>query len=154
MLVLEELERLRPQCQVFLKVALASENLPPRAVVIATSNDTALIDEALLERFGRPLRFDAWQGFAEAGAQRLAEIWARESDGAPLPKNASYWGWHLDDKAKPVRYSLRAALDALQHAATRSAGTGGVAAEPARGWPHETEAKSESAAARTTAAVR
>ena len=45
MLLLEELERLSPQCQVFLKVALASENLPPRAVVIATSNDTALIDE-------------------------------------------------------------------------------------------------------------
>jgi MoxR-like ATPase len=127
-LVLEELERLSPQCQVFLKVALASENLPPRAVVIATSNDTALIDEALLERFGRPLRFDAWQGFAEAGARRLAEIWARESGGAPLPKNASYWGWHLDDKAKPVRFSLRAALDSLQQALLELPEPAGVAA--------------------------
>ena len=116
LLILEELERLSPQCQVFLKVALASENLPPRAIVVATSNDTALIDAALLERFGKPLRFDGWQTLADAGARRLAEIWARESDGAPLPKNSKYWGWHLDANAKPERFSLRTALDALQHA--------------------------------------
>ena len=108
-----------------LKVALASENLPPRAIVMATSNDTALIDEALLERFGKPLRFDGWQTLADAGAQRLAEIWARNRTARRLPKNASYWGWHLDENAKPVRYSLRTALNALQHAAARSAGTGG-----------------------------
>jgi DNA polymerase III delta prime subunit len=127
-LVLEELERHSPQCQVFLKVALASENLPSRAIVVATSNDTALIDAALLERFGKPLRFDGWQTLADAGARRLAGIWARESDGAPLPKNASYWGWHLDDAAKPVRYSLRTALDALQHALLDLPESAGVAA--------------------------
>jgi SpoVK/Ycf46/Vps4 family AAA+-type ATPase len=126
--VLEELERLSPQCQVFLKVALASENLPPRAVVIATSNDTSLIDPALLERFGKPLRFDAWQAFADAGAERLAAIWSRESDGAPLPKNADYWGWHLDERAKPQRYSLRSALDALQQALLDLPEPAGVAA--------------------------
>jgi DNA polymerase III delta prime subunit len=127
-LILEELERLSPQCQVFLKVALASENLPSRAVVIATSNDTALIDEALLERFGKPLRFDCLKTFADAGAKRLAAIWERESDGAPLPKNASYWGWYLDDHAKPVRFSMRAALDALQQALLDMPEPAGVAA--------------------------
>jgi hypothetical protein len=127
-LILEELERLSPQCQVFLKVALASENLPGRAVVIATSNDTALIDGALLERFGRPLRFDAWQSFAEAGAKRIADIWARESGGAPLPKTASYWGWHLDASAKRERFSLRSALDALQQSLLDLPEPAGVAA--------------------------
>ena len=47
---------------------------------------------------------------------------------APLPKNASYWGWHLDDAAKPVRYSLRTALDALQQALLDLPEPAGVAA--------------------------
>jgi DNA polymerase III delta prime subunit len=127
-LILEELERLSPQCQGFLKVALASENLPPRAVVIATSNDTALIDPALLERFGRPLLFDSFKGFAEACDKRLAAVWERESGGAPLPKNACFWGWHLDDHAKPVRFSMRKGFDALQQALLDLPEPAGVAA--------------------------
>ncbi len=114
-LLLEELERLSPQCQVFLKVALASEHLPSRAVVVATSNDTSLIDPALLERFGQPLTFDSWLSLADPGAKRVAAIWAAESGGAPLPYHARDWGWHKAD-GKPQRFSLRAALDCLQQA--------------------------------------
>lgn len=114
-LVLEELERLSPQCQVFLKVALASENLPPRAIVIATSNDTSLIDPALLERFGRPLVFNNWVALGEAGAARVAQVWTDETGGLPLPYHAKDWGWYSEG-GKRVRYSLRAALDALQQA--------------------------------------
>jgi len=118
-LILEELERISPQCQVVLKVALASENLPPRCVIVATSNDTSLIDPALLERFGRPLVFNDWQAMAQAGTARVAEIWAKEAGGAPLPWDAERWGWHTDNGApngKRVRYSLRAAMDAMQQA--------------------------------------
>ena len=114
-LILEELERLSPQCQVYLKVALASENLPPRAIVIATSNDTSLIDAALLERFGRPLVFNNWVALGDAGAARVAHVWADETGGAPLPYHAKDWGWYSEG-GKRVRYSLRAALDALQQA--------------------------------------
>ena len=114
-LILEELERLSPQCQVYLKVALASENLPPRAIVIATSNDTSLIDPALLERFGRPVVFNGWCDLAAAGEARVTEVWARETGGAPLPYQARNWGWY-SEAGKRVRYSLRAALDAMQQA--------------------------------------
>lgn len=114
--IIEELERLSQQAQITLKVGLASENLPPRAIVIATSNDTALIDEALLERFGKPLLFDSWTALADATAKRMVAIWERESGGAPIPKNACYWGWKHDEHAKRQRFSVRSALDALQQA--------------------------------------
>ncbi len=48
--VIEELEALPSQTVVrYLKVAL--EQLPPRTVVVATSNDANGIDKALLQRF-------------------------------------------------------------------------------------------------------
>jgi len=118
-LILEELERLSPQCQVFLKVALASENLPARAVVIATSNDTSAIDPALLERFGKPLAFDGWMTLATAGAIRVARVWENETGGLPLPYGADRWGWYTEGDridGKRTRYSLRAAMDAMQQA--------------------------------------
>ena len=127
-LILEELERLSPQCQVFLKVALASENLPPRAIVVATSNDTALIDGALLERFGSPLRFDG----SNRSPMPERSDWRKSGRGKPTARRcrrtpaigAGTW----TPTPKPVRFSLRTALDALQHALLDLPEPAGVAA--------------------------
>lgn len=112
-LVLEELERLSGPCQVLLKYEL--ENLPPHAIVLATSNDLTGLGDALLERFGAPLVFDAWCQLATGALPQLAQIWAEESGGQPMPHNFTKWGWHAKD-GKNVRFSLRAAIDHLQAA--------------------------------------
>ena len=114
--VIEELERLSQAATVLLKVGLASENLPQRAIVIATSNDPSAIDRALIERFGRPLVFDHYDAFPILAAKRIAELWAEHTDGAPLPSAATRWGWHKDENGKPERYSMRTAMDDLQRA--------------------------------------
>src|SRR5690606_9970853 len=62
-LVIEELETLAPQCQVFLKVALDTHDLPQRCIVIATSNGAGKLSDALLERF-KLYRFNGGQFFA------------------------------------------------------------------------------------------
>lgn len=114
-LLIEELERLSPQCTGLLKDALASENLPRRAIVVATSNDTSGIDGALLQRFGKPLVFEGQGSLAQAGIARLQEIWGRECPGLEMPPGAASWGWRYEAGRK-VEYSLRVALDALEQA--------------------------------------
>lgn len=111
-LIIEELERLSQPAQVSLKVGLASENMPPRGIVVATSNDTSALDPALLERFGRPIEFKALGAFAHDGAARVAWVWAQETDGLPMPIGSERWGWQAEGK----RYSLRAAMDCCQRA--------------------------------------
>lgn len=105
-LILEELERLSPACQQYLKVAL--ESLPPRAVVMATSNDTALIDPALLQRF-TTLDYGSGAEFAKSANLRLAQVWIEETQGAPLPAGFDRWG--IDDSGA---FSLRLAYDRMQ----------------------------------------
>jgi hypothetical protein len=106
-LVLEELEKLSPQVGIFLKPGLETD-LPPRTIVIATSNTTAKLDTALLQRFGQPLKFSGGASFAAAAIMRLSEIWAIESGGDPAPGELASWGWDGE------RYSLRVALDCMQ----------------------------------------
>ena len=113
-LVLEELERLSQQATVYMKYALASENLPPLCVVVATSNDTSAIDQALLERFGRPLKFDGGPSLAASLAPQLVEVWRGESGGAPLPPQWRNWGFL--NGCCGGRFSARKALDDLQYA--------------------------------------
>ncbi len=145
-LLLEELERLSPQCQVFLKVVLASENLPPRAIVIATSNDTALIDAALLERFGKPLRFDGWQTLADAGARRLAGIWRANRMERPCRRTPTIGAgtWTMRRSRSATVCGPRSTRSSMRYSICRNR----------REWPHETETQSEPAASGATAAVR
>lgn len=105
-LILEELERLSPACQQFLKVAL--ESLPPHAVVMATSNDTDLIDGALIQRF-TVLDFSSSDTFAREANKRLAEVWSAETGGDELPKDLTKWGF-----TGGRQFSLRLAYDKLQ----------------------------------------
>ncbi|MBW3600885.1 MAG: hypothetical protein KY475_26915, partial [Planctomycetes bacterium] len=105
-LVIEELEALPSQTVArYLKVAL--EQLPPRTVVVATSNGVTGIDKALLQRF-KLYFFAGGPALAETAAERLAEIWERETGGGALPPGWQAWGWRDDD------FSLRLAFDQLE----------------------------------------
>lgn len=105
-LILEELERLSPACQQYLKVAL--ESLPSRAIVIATSNDTTILDCALIQRF-TVLDYSHGSDFAKSANLRVAQVWLEETDGKPLPLGFESWG--VDTSGA---YSLRLAYDRLQ----------------------------------------
>ena len=113
-LILEEMERLSPQCQQFLKVTLASENLPRSGVVIATSNRLDLIDPALRQRFSK-LEFPGAHELASAAAERLRRIWV-ETAGGELPWNWKEWGWTENAAGKKDQFSMRVALDCLEQA--------------------------------------
>jgi replication-associated recombination protein RarA len=104
-LVIEELERLNDKVQVYLKVAL--ERLPPRTVVVATSNDASRIDRALLQRF-RIYGFNAGLVFAECARERLAEIWKLEAGDVDMPSDWLSWGWIGNE------FSMRVALEIMQ----------------------------------------
>lgn len=105
-LVIEELELVSAQCAVFLKVALETE-LPARCVVVATSNNTAKLPQALRERFTL-LTFGSGDGFAREAQDVVAAIWDAETGGADMPAGWESWGWNGDS------YSMRAALDEVQ----------------------------------------
>jgi len=105
-LIIEELELVSPQCVTFLKVALET-GLPARCVVVATSNNTAKLPQALRERFTL-LSFGSGEAFANEAGDVVAAIWDAETHGEPLPAGWQSWGWEGDS------YSMRAALDAVQ----------------------------------------
>lgn len=105
-LVIEELERVSQQCQIYLKTSLETQ-LPSNLIVVATSNDPTGLGKALLQRFGKPYLFSGGQAFAAAAAQRIAAIWRMEAPGHLLPADFAEWGW--DDG----EYSLRRALDMM-----------------------------------------
>ena len=106
-LMLEELDWASVQCQRFLKVALETR-LPSRCVVVATSNDAGKLDRPLLQRF-QLYRFQSGEAFRDACQQRLAQIWAVESDGEDLPPHWMLWGDIGGDG-----FSMRVALGQMQ----------------------------------------
>jgi replication-associated recombination protein RarA len=107
LLIIEELERLSPATQVFLKVQL--EKLPSNVIVVATSNTTDGLTKSFLERF-RTYTFQSGLDLLQAAQERLKEIWAKESGGAPAPSGMHLWGFDPQSKT----YSVRKALDELQ----------------------------------------
>jgi MoxR-like ATPase len=115
--IIEEFERcVSPEVRAYLKTALDTgveppDGLPPRCIVIATSNDVAKIEPALLERF-RVLNFSAGPCFAEACQERLGAIWEAEAPGRDLPPSWLAWGWQ--DAGNSLRFSMRVALRMLE----------------------------------------
>lgn len=104
-LVIEELERLNDKVQVYLKYTL--EHLPPKTVVIATSNGAGRLDPALLQRF-RIYCFNSGPTFTHEANDRLAAIWQREAGDVDLPPGWQNWGLRGED------FSMRAALEMAQ----------------------------------------
>lgn len=110
-LIMEELEFLSAQCQRYLKVALDPlQKMPPKLVVIATSNGAGSIDKALLQRF-RLLAYQSNATFAEACRDRLAGLY-REMYGVDPPD--SLYGWGIDHEGD---FSMRLAIDSFDKAA-------------------------------------
>lgn len=105
-LIIEELEWLSQQAQVFLKDGL-ERKLPPNTLVLATSNGTDKLSKPLLQRF-KKLAFRGDREFAAAAAARLRRIWLAETGLPSPPSGYELWGWDGDT------YSLRVALDTLQ----------------------------------------
>jgi MoxR-like ATPase len=107
-LLIEEMELL-PSKNVIpvLKDELSEQNLPPRLIVVATSNDVSGLDEALLQRFD-VFPFSAGPTFAADCEDRLRWIWEQEvGDGTPMPAEVATMGWRNE------AYSMRRALAAL-----------------------------------------
>lgn len=105
-LVIEELERLSPQTQVFLKTALETK-LPPMCIVVATSNDVSRLDKPLLQRF-KTYHFSSGESFARAAVDRLNWIWQQECPDRAPPSCLESAGWDGEE------FSLRVALDSMQ----------------------------------------
>lgn len=107
-LVIEELEACSSAAvQRYLKVALDT-GLPPKAMVIATSNNTKPLDEALVQRFDQFL-FQSDASFMHAAGDRLREIWRLETQ-KPCPVTVTEWGWDATGKW----WSFREALKKMQ----------------------------------------
>lgn len=108
--ILEELEMLSKQCQTFLKVGL-ERNLPPRAIVLATSNDPTGLQSAVIQRF-KPLDFPGSQLLARNANDWVANIWSQETD-AELPRGWDTWGWTTGMRGSK-HFSVRSALDCME----------------------------------------
>lgn len=98
----------------YLKVALDRKNLPPKTIVIATSNDSTKVDGALRQRF-MWMCFDSSPDFVEACQSRLAGIWFEETGELALPTESFAWG-HCSGSGlfDGERWSMRLALDEMQ----------------------------------------
>jgi len=81
-------------------------------IVIATSNDAASLDRALLQRFNL-LSFSCGEYFQEACMERLTKVWESETGQMMLPPSAKLWG---DDGQG---FSMRVALNHLSQEAKR-----------------------------------
>lgn len=114
-LLIEELERISPQCQVYLKDRLASENLPSTAIVVATSNELRGIQGPLQQRFMK-LKFPGSYELAAAAESRLKQLWMELSGEQKPHWDLRNWGWSLDDAGKKIEFSFRVALDSMQQA--------------------------------------
>jgi len=119
-LLIEELEfAASKQVNSALKRYLSEQNMPPRLIVVATSNDAGGLDRALLQRF-TVLAYSSGPSFADACLERLHAIWEQEMGDAPFPSDTLGLGWDGD------RYSMRLALAALHATARRAVGKGVV----------------------------
>ena len=74
-LLIDEFERLSPHSQNWIKSNW--EPLPPRAVILATSNSLDAISDACVQRFS-VIEFDSGPAFEKAALDRCVQIWTTE----------------------------------------------------------------------------
>jgi hypothetical protein len=103
-LILHELEYLNPQLSRYLKDALDPlTNMPRNLIVVATSNDSSKLEDAMLERF-RLLAFRNGDHFHEACIERLTVAWEELTGETCLPYDHESWG------VRNGRFSMRTAI--------------------------------------------
>lgn len=108
-LILDELERL-PSVQVanYLKCALDEYSLPPKTIVVATSNGAGGLEPALLQRF-EILAYGSGEAFREACLNYIAVEWMKET-AEDMPPAWRYWGSNRGE------FSMRLAMRAFKAA--------------------------------------
>lgn len=105
---IEEMERMSPQLQNFLKGALdpACPIMPRHLIVTATSNGVGNLDPALLERFMYSFRFDSGgDSLRSRLTERIAELWSQYTN-APMP-DVSRWGLYPDGQQLSIRKAMQ-----------------------------------------------
>jgi DNA polymerase III delta prime subunit len=117
--VIEEFESVvSDSVRKYLKTALDKEagNLPPKTVVVATSNKIVGMETWLLQRFEK-LSYDSGPAFAQAAQERLGDLWASVFPALDLPGYWLHWGWEGE------HFSMRVALrEMIRHAGLIHAG--------------------------------
>lgn len=104
-LIIEELDGVVSKAvERYLKVEL--ERLPDNVTVIATSNNAAGMDSALLERF-RYLVYESGPGFEDACLEHIARVWESKFS-TDLPSGWRTWG------VQQNRFSMRTAWRRLR----------------------------------------
>lgn len=111
-LIIEELEYLNKTCCVLAKDYLDTHRLPPKTIVVATSNDASSLPRAVRKRFNSHLVYSSSYEFAKACYERIAEIWEAECPERDLPSGWGNWGFEGRE------FSMRDALNELQDAIT------------------------------------
>lgn len=111
-LVIEELEYLNKTCCVLVKDYFDTHRLPPRTIVLATSNDASELPRAVRKRFNSHLVFSCSYEFAHACYERIAEIWSLECPDRDMPVGWGNYGFENGE------FSMRDALNQLQDAVT------------------------------------
>ncbi len=114
-LLIEEFESAASkQVNTALKSYLSEQNMPPRLILIATSNDTDGLDGALLQRFDDFMfPFSSGSAFADGCRDRLRWVWEQEvGPNEPFPIAVVVAGW------RDGHFSMRLALSALGTAVT------------------------------------
>lgn len=107
--LVEELDGLTSkQVERYLKVNL--ERLPPRTIVVATSNGAGGLDRALLQRF-EVLCYSSGEHFKEACQARLEALWNEATHRATMPYDAAFWGTNPGGE-----FSMRLAMRCLERA--------------------------------------
>lgn len=111
-LIIEEMEFVNWSILPLLKDALERRVAAyGNVIVIATSNSTEGIPQAVLDRFKR-YDFDSGYKLASDYARYIQAIWSAETNNAPLPDDWKAWGWNYDTE----EFSARRAIDAMEEA--------------------------------------
>jgi len=112
-LIIEELELLSKTAGILLKDCLERKlSQFGNVIVVATSNETAGIPSAVVDRF-KSYTFDGGAQLSAGMARYIAAIWKHENPSTPLPANWKAWGWNRDSE----EFSARRAIDACEEAA-------------------------------------
>jgi MoxR-like ATPase len=106
--VIEELERVHPDIQVDMQVWFDPWNLPPKTIVVATSNDPFKLNEPCRDRFSPILHYSGGPEFGMAALDRVSWIWSQERPDQRLPIGWGSFGWEGET------FSMRRCLAELE----------------------------------------
>lgn len=102
--IVDEADQMTDKAQLLFLSKLDETAKPPNTIFIFTCNDTAKLEPRFLSRCLR-VEFSSY-GLASAGAQFLADVWSKESNGADAP--------NFERIVRDAKNNLRDALTRLE----------------------------------------